>query len=302
MKKARTILLFLLPAIPLLTVFVPLVLSTESISFGAVICGVAFGEVSISRIAMMQFIYAWLPLFFFQVIYGTVIYEHYTSASVYYFTRCKSRLRWYGKETAGLFGVSFFYAFLILGYIGAAGLISGKMFFDSASFWMAFYFLFIYGLWLFVMTLLINVLAILVGSMGSFLLVGGFQTVCIALYGILEQWLNVSILANMLRLKEQGELEELSEMERMYGTLEQLKLEAAPKILVLKSIPFSNLVLKWHTSASPRLDILMHDLGIEYSYDLNLSAAILTGLSVLAFFAGYWIVSRAEFMENEREA
>ena len=52
---------------------------------------------------IMEGTYWYMPLFLFQIFYGSYIYRHFCSASIYFFSRCCSRTRWFLKEALTLY-------------------------------------------------------------------------------------------------------------------------------------------------------------------------------------------------------
>ncbi|MBQ3782493.1 MAG: hypothetical protein II838_03480 [Lachnospiraceae bacterium] len=106
----------------------------------------------------------YVPFILFSIVFSTYIYRHFCNCSVYFFTRCENRSRWYTKEIIKLFGFSTLNSiFILLGHI-ATGLISKKIVFSLDQMWIVGWYISLYSIWCFSLTLMANILAILKGS------------------------------------------------------------------------------------------------------------------------------------------
>ena len=228
----------------------------------------AFGDVSISIVSISKFLFAWFPLLFFQTVMGNYIYERFCITSVYFFSRCNKKSRWYIIETAKLFCYVMGYVatMLLAAYITTK--IFGKVHTDEQGIILVVYYLLIYSLWLFVGTLLINILSIAWDCTKSFFVIISVQLISIAIYGILEEWMDF--------YKYTG-----SNMEN--------------QIFVLKAIPISNLVLKWHGS-----DYWGITSGLGILYEFNFSVAILSFCAIFTLGVGIFVIKKHDFIDNGR--
>lgn len=124
-----------------------------------------------------------VPYFLSELYMGVYLYQHFCTASVYVFSRTVSRTRWYIRECIGIFGAVIFYQVVLLGTVIAITCCR----YDVV--WQGFPVLIIhfaiYGLWLFAMVMLVNVLSILLGSGSAFTIVLGGQIVLITLLALL---------------------------------------------------------------------------------------------------------------------
>ena len=139
------------------------------------------------------------PLLFFHIFYGSYIYRHFCTASVYYFSRSSRRIPWFLREAGVLYLFSLSYVLLLL----IAGMITACLtvptHFDRASLLLGGYYLLIYSLFNFAVTLTINLVSIVLGSNLGFALSEGcvaFFMSCHVLVGKLfvtgetfEEWL-----------------------------------------------------------------------------------------------------------------
>lgn len=55
----------------------------------------AFSDFEIIISYMASVVFNIMHFIFFFFLFGTYIYQHYCSASIYYFSRCKNRRRWF---------------------------------------------------------------------------------------------------------------------------------------------------------------------------------------------------------------
>ncbi len=238
-------------------------------NFSEMLYSLGFGNVYISIGSMGEFVMALFPILFFQVWLGNYIYEHYCVASVYFFSRCTKRITWYLKEAGKLYLIALLYVMtLILGAFLLAN-IGYHVLWDELAGIVLFYYVSIYSLWMFATTLLINVIGILWDSSKGFICVAGSQLVCTALYGVLSKWLDFA--------EYTGE-----------GMEEQ--------ILVLKLLPISNLVLKWHSNHVDGTPILNNLLGFEYEFVHSVMGLFV--VSCILVVCGAYIVKQSDFLNN----
>lgn len=124
------------------------------------------------------------PLLFFQIFFGTYIYRHFSTASIYFFSRCCRRTGWFLKEALQLYLFTILYLAVML----AAGVFISEVFsevtVDVKAGRMLLFYLIIYSLYLFVVTLMVNLTAIILGSSNGFTAVEGVNLFLIAVYAI----------------------------------------------------------------------------------------------------------------------
>ena len=145
-----------------------------------------FGMQEVSYFAqyMSEIIYWFMPLLFFQIFFGTYIYRHFCTASIYFFSRYEKRNRWFTKEIFTLYMFTCIYLLLML----AAGIIVCNVFsvvkFDLYAVKTLFYYIIIYSLYLFVTALAINLVAIIYNSNVAFVVVEGINIFCIVMFTV----------------------------------------------------------------------------------------------------------------------
>lgn len=242
----------------------------DSLSMAQVLFAIGRYNENFIPVEVLNFMIDLLPYFVFQIIYGTEIYRRFCTASVYYFSRCANRRRWYWWETARLFPITL--AFPIAMLVGCwLGTLTGAAVEVTGAEWLlAGYWILITALWLYCMTLCVNLLSVKFGSSAGFSVVEGIELLCV---GALLLWEKVLPLDSELHaLRNAG---------------------------LLIANPISHLVLGWHSSAHPEVNALIGSIGI--SFDLNLSLAILIGVATIVLLAGQQMVQRQEFLVVNRE-
>lgn len=103
----------------------------------------------------------YVPFFMFIIIFSTYIYRNFCNSSVYVFSRCENRVKWYMKEILKLLLFTWANAMMILaGYIITA-VVGNKLAFRTDSIFLVVRYLIIYTLWSFSIVLLANIISIL---------------------------------------------------------------------------------------------------------------------------------------------
>ena len=219
--------------------------------------------------------FSWyFPFLLFQVLWGTYLYRHFCSASVYYFSRCGNRVRWFLKEAGKLYSFTVLYLSILLGSGLLVMQVTGKLYWDAVTLPLLLYYFELESAWLFRLTLLVNVLAIKLSSSGGFILVGGFQLLCV---GAFAMWHGGG--------------------KDMDATVEQAAfMEQAQR---MRFNPISHIILGWHSSKNSVLDSYVHQLGI--TFDFSWSVLLLLLLAVISLLVGCFIVKRQEFIIINRE-
>ena len=217
---------------------------------------------------IMSITHWFVPLLTFQILFGTYIYRHFCSASVYYFSRNKNRIKWYLQETAKL------YVF-VLCYLGGM-LLSGiaitamqrPIIFDNASIGILLYYLLIHSLYLFVTTLGINILSIRFSGITAFGVVEGINLSAIAIFTLLG-----SVIDEIELIQKHS--------------------------WIFKVNPFAHLVFTIHSSRIKVINTVINIKGIQF--DLNVSVIFFAILVTCTMFLGGVGVNQCEFLTNSKE-
>ena len=175
---------------------VPLLLGTVSFLLYAarlpevpattVLLNTAFQNTHLMPDDIPEILTRFLPLLLFQIFYGTMIYRHFCTASIYYFSRKTKRVRWFLPECGILFLYALAYSAVLL--FSGIGIVAafGKLRWDPGFLPLMVYYLLIYSLFLFFTTLAINLLSILVTGSAAFIIVEAVNLICIAVYSVLD--------------------------------------------------------------------------------------------------------------------
>lgn len=195
---------------------------------------------------LLSFSMKLIPEFLFELYIGTNLYRHFCTASVYVFSRTANRLRWYGRECLVIFGEAVLYQSVYLAVVIAVACCRYAVVWDGWPVLVLHAVLHI--LWLFATTLLVNVLAIQMGSGGAFGAVLGGQLVLITLLAL------------------------------------QKLLEPNPDVftIAIRLNPMAHLVLGWQSSSLAGLNVALHapwdilPLGGSLAYTAAVSLLALT--------------------------
>ena len=70
-------------------------------------------------------------------------------------------------------------------------------------------------------------------------------------------------------------------------------------VRLMKLIPFSHLILSWHSSNNEEIDNLINIYGIDFN--LNFSVILLFIAAVIISFAGMIIIEKTDFILTNKE-
>ena len=157
---------------------------SESMQASNVIGLFGLSEVDYFVQYLSTILYWILPLLIFQIVFGTFVYRHFCTASVYFFSRYPKRTRWFLEEATRLY-------ILCLGYLMMmvlAGIIScvgfSNLIWDS-GWWKTLGLYFgIFSLYLFSVTLAINILSMTSNSNVGFIVIEGVNIASIASFSL----------------------------------------------------------------------------------------------------------------------
>lgn len=243
----------------------------QELSLFAVVNKLSFSEFIINTSYVQMFLIWYFPLILFQILWGTYIYKHFCTASVYYFSRLQKRCGWYLAEAGKLYLLTFLYLTVLVISTCAAASIRDRFVIGAVDLVFLLYYLVYQSLWLFTMTLLINLISIKTGSSNGFLAVAGTQFAFVAYFVALE---------NVLNFRE---------------PIVPLEM----RVLLIKLNPLSHLILKWHSSDIEELEQYINSFQIEFPMWQSLVGMQVFSLVVLT--AGIRVIKKQEFIIINRE-
>lgn len=248
-----------------------IILSQNEITdFFDVINKLSFSEFVIDDTYISGFLLWYFPILLFQILWGTFIYRHFCTASVYCFSRVQNRVRWFFTEAAKLYVHIVIYLVLIVIFSSLPEYAAKGLDFNTASAAAFVYYIVIHSLWLYLTTMMINIIAVRLESSAGFIATVGLQACMLVYYVVLQYKLD-------------------------FGEPEDMEL----KTLLLKLNPLSHLVLKWHGSMIDSLDAVINEFNI--SFDLNESIAVFFILAAAVTAIGAAVVHRQELIVINRE-
>lgn len=250
----------------------------NSISLSGMINLFGFNDFYINAGYLILLFRWYFPIILFQIIWGTYIYRHFCSASVYYFSRCNNRVKWFLKEIVYLYIYAILYLLSSLVISALVILFCGNLTLDSSAFLLALYYLILHSLWLFIITVLINVLSITIGSVAGFSIVAAIQALGVAIFIILD---DLNIFTYELTSPDE---------------IENLELQSK----IIKFDPISHIVLKYHNSGNSKLNSVINKYGFDFSLNESVLTLFIAALIVLA--VGCIIIKKKEFITINKES
>lgn len=148
-------------------------------SRGAFALGFSYSE--LAAFAMRLF-----PEFMIELFAGIMLYRHFCTASIYVFSRYPHRVKWYLGEVGRLCGTICIFNMLLLTAAISTTAFRYELLTDNAGILLLAYHFFIHSLWIYVMTLSVNLLAVYFGSSTAYAWVISVQLVCIVLLNLMD--------------------------------------------------------------------------------------------------------------------
>ena len=210
-----------------------------------------------------------MPLLVFQILYGTYIYQHFCSASVYFFSRNHNRIKWFVKESLHLYERSVAYLGCFLGCGIVVQAVTQGVTADAEGMILCIYYLAIHSLFLFTTTLAVNIISVKFSSSVGFVVVMAVNALGIACYS-------------------------------MFGQIaEDKNWDVTEHVWMMKVNPLAHLVFPVHSSRWQALDEIINVNG--FSFDLDMSLSVFLAAAFILTFSGCVICERHEFIINNRE-
>lgn len=139
-----------------------------------------------------------MPGVIMEVFLGIALYRHFCTASVYVFSRCTDRGKWYWKEMLSV-GID---VVIFQGIVMAAVIVTASLRYqvqvDVPGVYLLAYHLALHALWGYFMVVLINLIAIKFGSSLSFTAAMAMQSIFIVLLGAGEMAMRINPIARLV--------------------------------------------------------------------------------------------------------
>ncbi len=203
------------------------------------------------------------PMLIMEMFLGVELYQHFCTASVFVFSRCTNRRRWYWREILVVSGKVFLFHVVCMVTVIVTSVIRLEVEWDVVGVVLCVYHLLFFALWSMAMTVLVNIFSLKCGSSISFMVVMMIQSAGTALL-----WLG-------------GMYED--------GTLEQ------ERVLVWN--PMARLVLGWQRSIFPQV---VEAPKYPHFY-LEATLLILVIINVAVLTLGLWMINRQELIVTDYE-
>ena len=211
------------------------------------------GELSMScnLVELIGFMLRMMPNYIMILVFGNKLYGHFCTASIYVFSRCPNRMKWYGKELLQLINLICIFELVFLSTTAIASVLRYQL---------------IFMLWNFTLVLLVNLLAINIGSSAAFTLVMVVQMTCTAALSI------INILTKI-----------------------QIKQDIIDVFLWLN--PVAHTVLGWHRSTLLEVELA----NSRYSLNLVTSILIPALFCIVTVVMGGLLIQKKDLLAEDME-
>ena len=200
------------------------------------------------------------------LVFGNKLYGHFCTASIYVFSRCPNRMKWYGKELLQLINLICIFELVFLSTTAIASVLRYQVIFSVGGFILLGCHALIFMLWNFTLVLLVNLLAINIGSSAAFTLVMVVQMTCTAALSI------INILTKM-----------------------QIKQDIIDVFLWLN--PVAHTVLGWHRSTLLEVELA----NSRYSLNLVTSILIPALFCIVTVVMGGLLIQKKDLLAEDME-
>nr|WP_296102589.1 hypothetical protein [uncultured Mediterraneibacter sp.] len=209
---------------------------------------------------LISFTIRMLPDYMFELYIGIELYRHFCTASVYVFSRTPNRSRWYIREVLEVAVAVFGYQIIKIFAAMSVTFLRYQIEPDHFGFFLLVFHIIVYSLWVFTVSLLINLISIKYGSNNAFIWIVGIQIFMTALLEL------VQIFESNLTLTK----------------------------IFLNANPIAHLVIGWHTGT---IEELKNPLEAAYiRLDFKVTLVTMLAISIFSVIVGIYLVSQHEFL------
>lgn len=226
------------------------------------------GELSMNcnLVELIGFMLRMMPNYIILLFLGNKLYSHFCTASIYVFSRCPDRMKWYRKELLQLIKTICIFELVFLSTIIIVSVLRYRVIFSVGGSALLGYHALIFTLWNFALVLLVNLLAINMGSSAAFTLVMVGEMTCTAALSI------INILTKM-----------------------QMKQDIIDVLLWLN--PIAHIVLGWHRSTLLEVELV----NSRYSLSLVTSLWIPVLLCIVIVVMGGLLIQKKDLLTEDIE-
>ena len=236
-----------------------------------IILNSSFYDMAVNFDYLYQFAVRMALFIAFNLIFGVYIYKNFCTASVYVFSRNSNRTWWFLKQCMHVAFYGIVYMLLNLtGTLVITMIMHVTIKIDSGAWQLLTLYFLIYTLWLYIKTILINVLAMYTNSASSFAVVSGIQLLLISLLGL-------------------------------FNTVFPIEANPNPErnIKMMLANPMAHLILGWHDNVSEAADKVK--LVFNITIDIKCTMVYYTVLAILITIAGIISVNRYDVIISDHE-
>ena len=209
---------------------------------------------------LISFTIRMIPDYMFELYIGIELYRHFCTASVYVFSRTPNRSRWYIREVIEVAVAVFGYQIIKMFAAMSVTFLHYKIEPDHFGFFLLVFHIIVHSLWVFTVSLLINLISIKYGSNNAFIWIVGIQIFMTALLEL------VQIFESNLTLTK----------------------------IFLNVNPIAHLVVGWHTGT---IKELKNSLEVAYiTLDFKVTLVTMLAISIFSVIVGMYLVSQHEFL------
>lgn len=222
---------------------------------------------------LLAFAMDMIPGWLLEAFFGIALYRHFCTASIYVFSRCADRKRWYWKEILCVGINVFLFQFILVVSAVIISLVQFEVTINFPGIVLALYHVFLHSLWIYSAIVLVNLIALKAGSSMAFTGVIFAQTFAVAMLGL-------------------GQV-----VDKFYPD------KVMAKALIVKLNPVSNLILGWHDSFIPSVDsALKNFIGIPCtSFHLEYSLVFLVIVNIIILKIGSVIIGKHDLLISDAE-
>lgn len=230
-----------------------------------------------SATELLAFSMRMLPGWMIEAYLGIALYRHFCTASIYVFSRCPNRGKWYWKEMLVIGCNVFFFQIILLASTIVTTMFRYQIQVDDGGIGVILYHVLIQFAWIYSATILINILALKAGSNLAFIVVMMVQTTGIAI---------VSFLGSMSAYLES---------------------HIAVTNLLVKLNPVSHLILGWHSSCFQKIDNVLNStvyqvlIPVCETFYLEVSLFVMVCINICILLIGLIVIKKHDLLISDAE-